>query len=157
MPMMRFGLTEDAIVRRHSDNAVKLLWTGAGALTIAAVPGLVQEGRALIIPIGTTLLLMGTTAELDGQLRAVSAGGVDAFRVKAQGGDNPVISSVAARKWTAEGGGVGVPHQVTIIGLSGGAMRFGGPWQGILGQYLASPRVTINDLLAELPVIKANF
>jgi hypothetical protein len=157
MPTMRFGMTEDANVRDHSDNAVKLLWTGAGALTIAAVPGLVQEGRALIIPAGTTLLLMGTTAELDGQLRAVSAGGVDAFRVKAQGGDNPMITRVAARKWTAEGGGLGVPHQVTIIGLCGGAMSFGGPWQGILGQYLASPRVSINDLLAELPLIKANF
>jgi len=157
MPMMRFALTDDPIVRTHSDNAVKLLWTGMGVPTIAAVPGLVQEGRALIIPVGTTLLLMGMTPELDRQLRAVSAGGVDAFRVKAQGGDNPVISSVAARKWTAEGGGIGTPHHVTIIGLHGGAMAFDPPWRGILGQSLASPRVTINDLLAELPTIRDDY
>ena len=68
-----------------------------------------------------------------------------------------MVATVAARKWTAEGGGIGVPHQLTVIALHGGSTRFDGPWQGILGQYLASPRVTINDLLAELPVIKANF
>jgi hypothetical protein len=45
MPMMRFGMTDDQIVRTHSDNAVKLLWTGAGVLTIAAVPGLVRSRR----------------------------------------------------------------------------------------------------------------
>lgn len=157
MPMMRFGLTDDPIVRTHSDNAVKLLWTGMGVTTIAAVPGLVQEGRAYIIPLDTTLLLMGMSPELDAQLRTVSAGGVDAFRIKGQHGETPFLSTVAARKWTTEGGGIGTPHQVTIIGLHGGAKTFDRPWQGILGQSLASPRVTINDLLAELPVIKANF
>ena len=98
---------------------------------------------------------MGTTNELEGELRAVSAGGIDEFRVKASG-DEPVLATVAARKRTAEGG-VGVPHQVTVIGLHGGAASFGGPWKGILGQFLASPRVRISDLLAELPAIKANF
>jgi hypothetical protein len=87
----------------------------------------------------------------------VSADGIDAFRVKAQDGDEPVLATGAARKWTSEGGAVGVPHQVTVIGLHGGAASFGGPWKGILSQFPASPRVRISDLLAELPRIRANF
>ncbi len=153
MPM-RFGLSSETLVRNHQDNAVKVLWTGGGEDSIAAL-GLKKSGKALVIPEDTTLLLMGTTSELDGELQRVKSGGINEFvTVTPSDTDYRLMTKVAVRKWTAQGGGVGTPHHVSVIALHSAAATFGGGWQSILENTLARPAATLDDLIAELPRIR---
>ncbi len=153
MPM-RFGVSSEPLVRSHQDNAVMLLWTGAGKHSIASV-GLTQSGSALVIPEDTTLLLMGTTSELDGELQRIKQGGITAFVTRTPSDtDSRLLSAVAARKWTADGGGLGVQHKVSVIALHSRFVTFEGGWRDILSRGLRSDRVAVDDLIAELPRIK---
>jgi hypothetical protein len=152
MPM-RYGLSSENLVRDHQDNAVKYLWTSAGKASVAAV-GLARSGAALVIPEDSTFLLMGTTAELTAELRLVKQGGVDQLiTLTPSDRDYRLITKVAARKWTADGGGIGTPHHLSVIALHSAAATFDGGWRPILETTLGRP-VDIDALIAELPRIK---
>jgi len=152
---MRYGLASDTLVRTHQDNAVKLLWTPSGGQASIGQLGLQKSGSAYVIPEDTTLLLMGTTSDLDGELRRVKGSGIDRFvTLTPRDTDLRFLSKVAARKWTTEGGGVGMPHQVTVIAVHSKLTTFEGGWRDIVDGRLNSDTVTIDELLRELPLIK---
>ena len=141
--MMRFGLSQDALVRASPHNAVTYLWAG-GYNSLNAV-NLTSSGSALVVPEDATLLMMGFTDELDAELATTAA---DRFTCPAVGdSDGWRLVKMAARKRTAEPGTV-VPSVVTVIALQGAAADFGDEWNSF---GIALPPLTMQALRGELP------
>ncbi len=150
MPM-QFGLTPDQLVRDSVDNALTYLWSGAGVAHIKDLK-LKSSGKDLIVPDDHTLLLMGITEELTSELGAVKAAGADRFANATQKGGLATMSKYGARRRTSEGGKLGKMPQVTLVALhAAGGAGFDKSWTWF---GVATPSITIDDLLAELPLIR---
>ena len=139
--MMRFGLSQDAVVRASPHNAVTFLSAG-GSNSLSAV-GLTSSGSALVVPEDVTLLMMGFTDELDAELATTTA---DRFTCPAVGdSDGWRLVKMAAR--TAEPGTV-LLRVLTVIALQGAAADFGDDWSSF---GIALPPLTMQALRGELP------
>jgi hypothetical protein len=150
MPM-QFGLTPDQLVRNSVENTVTYLWSSAGVAHIKDLK-LKSSGKDLIVPDDHTLLLMGISDELTAELGAVKAAGAERFANATQRDGLATMSKYGARTRTSEGGKVGKLPEVTLIALhAAGAAGFDKSWTRF---GVATPSITIDDLLAELPLIK---
>ncbi|HEY7989360.1 MAG TPA: hypothetical protein VIE19_09085 [Lapillicoccus sp.] len=151
MPM-RFGLTPDQLVRDNVDTALTFLWSSLGVDQVSDLK-LKSSGTHLIVPDDATLLLMGITSELTAELGAVKTAGADRFANESQKDGMAFMLKFAARRRTTKGGkpSLNMP-EVTLIALHAGAAKFDTSWTQF-GR--ATPHVKIDDLVAELPLIKA--
>ena len=151
MPM-QFGLTPDQLVRHSVDNAVTYLWQGGGVAHLKDLK-LKSSGQDLIVPDDHTLLLMGITDELTAELGTVKAAGITRFANESQRDGLATMSKYGARRRTTEGGktSANMP-KVTLVALhAAGAAGFGKSWTWF-GK--STPSITVDALLAELPLIK---
>jgi hypothetical protein len=148
----RFLLTDADLVREHVNNAVALLWT-AGQDSILSLD-LKKVENELQIPAHMTLLMMGTTDELEAQLRHVKGRRIEAITAAAPSGGEAFLIPKGARKWTADPQGVHVPQQLSVVALHGGNEKFDKSWKPILPTFLFTPPITIGELIDELPEIR---
>jgi hypothetical protein len=148
---MRFGRTSDSVVRESPTNAVKVLWSSLGTDNVTAL-NLVSVEAALVVPQDTTVLMMGFTDELTAEFQALQNSGIDRFTVPSIGDpDDRLLLKMAAREWTTQDDGIAIPKKVSVIALHGSKVPFGDEWS----QFgLATPPLTIEALLAELPHIR---
>ena len=151
MPV-RFLLTDADLIREHVNNAVALLWT-AGQDSILGLE-LAKVGNELQIPAHQTLLMMGTTDELEAQLRHVKSRRIEGITSATPFGGEAFLIPKGARKWTADPQGINKPQELSVIALHGGNQKFDKSWKPILATFLFTPPITIDELIAELPTIR---
>jgi hypothetical protein len=148
----RFVLTRSELARQHKTSAVALLWSG-GQDSLLSLE-LKKVGNALQIPVDMTLLMMGTTDELEAELRHVKSRRIEAITVETPRGGEAFLIPKAARKRTADPLGLNTPQKLSVIALHSGNATFDKSWTPIVNDAFFSPPVTIDELIAELPVIR---
>jgi hypothetical protein len=148
----RFVLTGSELARQHKENAVKLLWSG-GQDSLLSLE-MKKVGNALQIPFGMTLLMMGTTEELEAALRNAKTRRIEAITVEVPSGGEAFLIPKAARKRTGEPMGVHAQQKLSVIALHAANAKFDKSWTSIVDNAFFSPPVTMDELIAELPRIR---